>query len=397
MNAVIIVPIYKDNLDQFERISLQQLKKILGKYQICAVIPQRLNGSPILKFADYTESFPNEFFESTKTYSRLLMSSLFYERFADYKYMLIYQTDAFVFSDKLDCFCSLDYDYIGAPLSLWGNFYWCSLYTGIYDGYRYFRPRVGNGGFSLRKISSILRILKHKNEILNTHPLRDLLYDQEDMFFSFAGTLNNGLKIPNMKIARQFSCESNMRHYWHSLKDCLPFGCHAWKQLNYEMWKPFIENYGYKLPQYCQNEGGEVVYRKNALRYYLIFRLINSISPNIKLRQIILQLISKDNCILWGYGKDGVILFNLFQRAQINIDRIFDTSSVYSSNEAGVPITTPDIDYLQFGKKIVLIGTSKYEDEIGDKLTKANLVENKNFFKFSHIIDYILFKYYGFK
>ena len=40
-----------------------------------------------------------------------------YSRFEKYEYMLIYQLDAFVFSDRLMEFVEAGYDYIGAPLN----------------------------------------------------------------------------------------------------------------------------------------------------------------------------------------------------------------------------------------------------------------------------------------
>lgn len=45
-----------------------------------------------------------------------MLEADFYRRFGKYKYMLIYQLDAFVFSDKLLDFCEMGYDYIGAPV-----------------------------------------------------------------------------------------------------------------------------------------------------------------------------------------------------------------------------------------------------------------------------------------
>lgn len=45
-----------------------------------------------------------------------MLSAEFYDRFAAYEYVLIYQLDAFVFADRLAEFCQMGYDYIGAPV-----------------------------------------------------------------------------------------------------------------------------------------------------------------------------------------------------------------------------------------------------------------------------------------
>jgi hypothetical protein len=45
-----------------------------------------------------------------------MLSIDFYKRFRDYKFILIYQLDAYVFRDELEYWCEQDYDFIGAPL-----------------------------------------------------------------------------------------------------------------------------------------------------------------------------------------------------------------------------------------------------------------------------------------
>ena len=59
--------------------------------------------------------FENKNFTSRNSYSKLLLSSKFYERFSDYDYMLIYQLDCLIFSNDLKKWTDLNYDYIGAP------------------------------------------------------------------------------------------------------------------------------------------------------------------------------------------------------------------------------------------------------------------------------------------
>lgn len=78
-----------------------------------------------------------------------MLSVNFYRSFKEYEFMLIYQLDSYVFRDELLDWCEKDYDYIGAPVH---NF--------ILDN---FSQRIDiatlNGGFSLRKINSALRVL----------------------------------------------------------------------------------------------------------------------------------------------------------------------------------------------------------------------------------------------
>jgi hypothetical protein len=143
--------------------------------------------------------------------------------------MLIYQPDAFVFRDELDYGCSKGYDYIGAP--------W---FIGLDSPKTPFKfLGVGNGGFSLRKISShynisasysfkiIFKILKNFSTIsLTGFIIRPTA--EEALLFSF-------------EVKPELMFELNNNH--------LPFGCHAWVKYNQEFWQPFIESYGYELTQ----------------------------------------------------------------------------------------------------------------------------------------------------
>lgn len=46
-DVVIVVPLYKAKLSQFDKISLQQLYKILGNYPIYYVMPERMKTEKI--------------------------------------------------------------------------------------------------------------------------------------------------------------------------------------------------------------------------------------------------------------------------------------------------------------------------------------------------------------
>ena len=114
-NAAVVIPVYKENLSEFEKISLQQAQKIFGgKYPIIFFAPAGKTFS-YFNVANRVIYFPQQFFQSGAAYNALMMNPGFYKVFFEYDYILIYQLDAFVFSDKLEYFCNLGYDYIGAP------------------------------------------------------------------------------------------------------------------------------------------------------------------------------------------------------------------------------------------------------------------------------------------
>ena len=120
VNVAVVIPIYKEKLDDLEKISLAQCRKVLKNYPIIFVAPEGKNFS-YLEPGDMVIQFHPQFFQSVKSYSNLLMLPMFYEPFLSFDYMLIYQLDAFVFYDALEEFCQLSYDYIGAP---WPYYAW---------------------------------------------------------------------------------------------------------------------------------------------------------------------------------------------------------------------------------------------------------------------------------
>ena len=90
---IITIPIYTTNLSEQDWASIRQCFKILQNYTICYVKPESLDISPITeKFeANIIESFPDHFFKGISGYNRLMLSSQFYNRFKEWKYIFIYQ------------------------------------------------------------------------------------------------------------------------------------------------------------------------------------------------------------------------------------------------------------------------------------------------------------------
>lgn len=291
--VVIVVPIYKEFFDEFEMISICQLFKVLGRYPICFVMPFGLECKSLDQYKDAYSviHFDNDFFLSKESYSELCMSMQFYEAFSDYEYMLIYQTDAFCFSDRLLDFCNKGYDYIGAPAPrvMWGN-----------DG-----NRVGNGGFSLRKISAIRKILQKKEEIwehiiqeCDEKERKDLSI--EDFFFANCKRFCDlPFSVPDVSQAFDFSVEYNIDGIYVEIEKHLPFGCHRWTTYKYPVWRRVIESYGYKLP-------GNNLYNMDDDSYnYQVTMLYLEDGYREQIAEFLHELLPGEKIILWGAGRIG--------------------------------------------------------------------------------------------
>ncbi len=120
--TAVAVPLYKafSDLDVIEKISLQQLCKILHPYDIYFVTHSEIDVEEYKyktgkKLRIKRINFNKSYFENIEGYNRLLLSFEFYNTFKAYNYILITQLDVFIFSDQLPHFTNLSYDYIGAP------------------------------------------------------------------------------------------------------------------------------------------------------------------------------------------------------------------------------------------------------------------------------------------
>ena len=176
-----------------------------------------------------------------------MVSPAFYEAFSAFKYLLVYQLDAFVFSDQLIEWCGKKYDYIGAP---WLNVKWINkkeinkklpLFTTITYLFKLLKGKdglVGNGGFSLRKISSHLKFAKVYSSIFSS------LNFNEDLFWGkYVAANERDFKIPLINEALSFSIENDPAGAFKILDNELPFGCHAWYKHDISFWKKiFITN-----------------------------------------------------------------------------------------------------------------------------------------------------------
>lgn len=250
-DIVVIIPIYSSNLSEDEYVSLIQCVNVLTEYQIVIVKPEKLDVDFILfKYPLLTvESFPNQYFAGLRGYNRLVLDEAFYTRFIKYQYMLIYQLDAYVFKDELLFWADKGYDYIGAPwippnhtyLTRRGRFklflrrlIYLILKNNKYKLKKYCNYQVGNGGFSLRKISKMIDVTRFYKKKIDCCLDDNKPFYPEDVFLLLElSSPKCRLRKPGFKEALKFSIEENPAWGYHYNHDKLPFGCHDWNHPDY--------------------------------------------------------------------------------------------------------------------------------------------------------------------
>ncbi|RZK60374.1 MAG: hypothetical protein EOO91_01605 [Pedobacter sp.] len=250
--VVVVIPIYKDSPSNIEILSLKQCLTILNKHKIKFIGPNKINPKVYKEICksyivDFDiRLFDDAYFSGINGYNQLMLSSDFYKDFLNYKYLLIYQLDAYVFKDELLYWCNQGYDFIGAPNQPHKNerneLQFLKNYTKILTVINKLLKRnikisnVGNGGFSLRKTRTfylLLKILKIK--------VKQWGDNNEDGFFKYWGNLLNPLfKLPSDEVALRFSIENNPEKSIKKLGGILPFGCHAFEKFEPAIWKKYI-------------------------------------------------------------------------------------------------------------------------------------------------------------
>jgi hypothetical protein len=264
-DCAIVIPIYKENLSQNEEKSLRQCLKVLGEYPIVFVFPRKLDCEKYRSVcSEYRslvcyESFDGKFFNGYYGYNALMLYSDFYRKFLNYKYILIYQLDAFIFENNLASWCRQDYDYIGGP---------------VFDLQKERGTSVPkhtdflNGGFSLRKTDIFYQFAKTKFRLnvlvylsmskyfvllQKKHSLlRLLLYSyakfwqkifklEESEDERWSSTIRKYGNIAPFDTALRFAFDSCPEYAFKLNNNSLPMGCHGWTAYyNRIFWEKFI-------------------------------------------------------------------------------------------------------------------------------------------------------------
>ena len=249
----VVVPVYKERLEGRELLSLKNNAEKLARYPHIILAPEGLNVDAVVAEVPGAEvvRVSGEWLgkNGVAGYNRMMLSKSFYELFIDTDYILICQSDAWVFCDRLDEWCDRGYDYIGAPwpkrrvynLPIVRQWLW--LRRKLFGSERILRQdyfkRVGNGGFSLRRIDSFIAACdRYANRIEEFKQGKGIVYN-EDWFWAL---VPREFLYPSFDEALGFSFDSHPELCFRLAEGVLPFGCHGWyKRRNIEFWSPIIE------------------------------------------------------------------------------------------------------------------------------------------------------------
>lgn len=235
MSCAVIVPVYRSWMTPFENISLLRLRQLIHD-EVYLVAPDGLCLDEYLRLWPglRCERFDPRYFVSVSSYNKLMLSPDLYLRFAArYEWMLIHQLDAFLFHADLQQFCDLPYDYYGAP--------WTpgQLVHPWFSDARLLKMfgtevTVGNGGLSLRRVSSTLDLLTSKR--LGADRWRH----NEDSFYAYWGIRSKGFRGCPLEVAARFAFERDPEILYRLNGQVLPLGCHGLPKYSQVFYTSFV-------------------------------------------------------------------------------------------------------------------------------------------------------------
>ena len=240
--VTVVIPLYREALPEFELQLLLNNLNVLKAHKITFVIPDNMN------IGQLSEQFNIDKYDIVRVseqwlgkingiagYNQMMTSGEFYGLFSDSEYILICQTDVYVFSDELDYWCDKGYDYIGAPWpkrKSYDNIF-IKLYLQLRSRLTSRKKgllrqdlfnKVGNGGFSLRKVdSSIMATDKYAQEVMRFAAGKGHLF-HEDVFWAMVPEEFN---YPTFSEALRFSFDVKPEYCYELNGGKLPFGCHG--------------------------------------------------------------------------------------------------------------------------------------------------------------------------
>ena len=252
----VVVPLYKPTLDAAERLALAHNAEVLHRYPHVLLVPEGMpadealallpDGTDVSVVGVGTNWLGRE--NGIAGYNRMMLSREFYDLFADCEYILVCQTDAWVFRDELALWCDEGYDYVGAPWvkrRIYSNpliACYLALRRRLFGRGRLLRQslfdKVGNGGLSLRRVEACRRacveyageadfFIEHSGHLYN-----------EDVFWA---VVPRGFRYPDVRRALDFAFDTNPSYCYALTQRRLPFGCHAWSKPRYlKFWRRFI-------------------------------------------------------------------------------------------------------------------------------------------------------------
>lgn len=269
-NIVIVIPYYKNSINDFEKKSWKSLIKFYPNIPKIGVMPKGVSFPIKHPSIIKTEYLDPSYFKSVHATNKYYLNKQFYKRFIVYEYMLLFELDCLIVKDNLSYWLNKNYSYIGAPTVKKSLLHFSNRAP---RKLKYFC----NGGFSLRKISHFINVLESdKFYFLNNYTWRELkrfkrildfsnlyfkskksknpsqffarfFYLNEDVFWSyFAKLFDKNFKCPspsNLQYMANFAIDTGPEFVRTQINEKHPFAYHKLFAYNLKLWQDLTKQY----------------------------------------------------------------------------------------------------------------------------------------------------------
>lgn len=250
----VVIPLYKEELDDVEIAVIRNNLDVLRNRKICFLMPERMDISKIKPYLGSAEvkEVSSDWLGRKRGfvgYNEMLTSPDFYSMFSGYEYILICHTDAWIFRDELDEWCSKGYDVVAAPWLMrrrymFGPLHWQMCYRkwkaeqrgAIHRVHLY--GKIGNGGLTLRRVDIFRKLCVENASEIAAFLSKGCNPYNEDVYFAL---FPKNLRRPTQKEALKFSFDTKPRELFKRNHNKLPMGCHGFMHESRKLfWSRFI-------------------------------------------------------------------------------------------------------------------------------------------------------------
>lgn len=225
-SLVIVIPLYRPTLGVREISRVELTLRNAANFDVAVVAPLNLDLTRVLEKWERVrvERFDPAHFSSAESYSNWLMTPELYERFSQYTFILVSQTDAMLTSVPLPG--EWDFDYVGARWSPPHVFGWVPGIRTLTRHKLSFQRKileVGNGGLSIRRTQAFIQFTSSLPKLGR--------YVPEDILISYFGP-GFGLSLAGPSTASKLFMETEAATWDESkpIPECLGF--HALEKHN---------------------------------------------------------------------------------------------------------------------------------------------------------------------
>lgn len=230
----VLTPFYKKTLE-FKEVSRMEISlPFLEEFDHFFLVPKGLQADLIKYFPTAKmRTCESRHLKSTFTYNKYLLTEEFYSQFENYSHIMILQFDALILRPIHELNFEI-YDYIGSP---WKKAKRITIFRNRlfedsrrYAWYPWTKIQVGNGGLSIRRVESMIAIVRYIQE---QHPFLMNGDYNEDIVVSFL-CKKLGYKFPSKRDAQKMFCEEFAKEFESAGQI---YGFHALDRFN-----PKLEN-----------------------------------------------------------------------------------------------------------------------------------------------------------